>query len=186
MTSEIESYLDQVLSLKQDVPGIVGGLSDEAFNWRPATDRWSIAQCLDHLNLTAAQYVPVIEAATTEARRVGLLSPGPFSYPLLQRWFVHSQEPPVKRRMRTFKRLAPQVNLPLRDVVTQFMQWQDRLTEQLQRADGIDLQRARHRSPILPLLTFRLGMLFAVTLAHERRHLWQAKQIRTHPNFPAA
>jgi hypothetical protein len=28
-----------------------------------------------------------------------------------------------------------------------------------------------------------LGMFFAVMLVHERRHIWQARQVRNHPDF---
>ncbi len=63
-------------------------------------------------------------------------------------------------------------------VLGEFMDWQDRLDERLRLADGRDLRRARARSPALPLFVWSLGSLFAITLAHERRHLWQARQIR--------
>jgi hypothetical protein len=185
MTPEIENYRDQLLSIKQDLPGIINHLSDAQFNWRSAPDRWSIAQCLDHLNLTAAKYLPAIDAAIATAKQRGLLSPGPFSYPLLERLFVRLQEPPPGMRSRTFKGLAPPSTLPPRDVVSRFLDWQEQLDIRLLRADGVDLRRAKHRSPILPIFTWRLGTLFALMLAHERRHLWQARQVRIHPGFPA-
>jgi hypothetical protein len=184
MTAEIENDLDQLLSITQDVPGIVANLDDRQFNWRPAPDRWSIAQCLDHLNLTAARFIPAIDAAIADARRNGLLSPGPFSYPLLERWFVRSQEPPPRLRARAFKGFVPRDMLPIGQVVPQFMDWQEQLGERMRRADGVDLRRAKHRSPVLPVFTWRLGTLFALTLAHERRHLWQARTVRTDPHFP--
>jgi hypothetical protein len=184
MTPEIENYLDQLLSIRQEVPGIVANLSDDRFNWRPSPERWSIAQCLGHLNLTAARFVPAIDAAIADARAKGLLSPGPFSYPLLERRFVRLQEPPPKMRGRAFKRFVPPADLPMRDAVAQFLDWQEQIGERLRRADGVDLRRAKHKSPVLPLLTWRLGTMFAMILAHERRHLWQAKQVRVDPGFP--
>jgi len=73
---------------------------------------------------------------------------------------------------------------PMVDVISRFMDWQEQIDIRLQRADGLDLQRAKQRSPILPILTWRLGTFFALTLAHERRHLWQARQVRIDPKFP--
>jgi hypothetical protein len=185
MTPEIESYRDQLLSIKQEVPGLVNNLTDAQFNWRPGQDRWSIAQCLDHLNLTVAKFIPAIDAAIATARQRGLLSPGPFSYPLLERWFVRSQEPPPRMRTRTFKGLVPPSTLPRNDVISRFLDWQEQLDLRLVRADGVDLQRAKHRSPLMPLFTWRLGTMFALTMAHERRHLWQARQVRIDRDFPA-
>lgn len=68
MNAELEGFLDQLLSIQQDVPGIVAGLSDAQFNWRPAPNRWSIAEGFDHLNLTARAFVPAIDAALRDAR----------------------------------------------------------------------------------------------------------------------
>jgi hypothetical protein len=185
MTPEIEGYRDQLLAIKQALPGLVNQLTDAQFNWRPAAGRWSIAQCLDHLNLTAAKFVPAMDAAIDKARQRGLLSQGPFSYPLLERWFAQSQEPPPGRRARAFKAFVPPPTLPRNDVISRFLDWQEQIDLRLLRADGVDLSRARHRSPILPLFTWRLGTMFALTLAHERRHLWQAQEVRIHSDFPA-
>ena len=65
-----------------------------------------------------------------------------------------------------------------------FLRWQDVLAERIRAADGLDLRRARRRSPILPLFTWSLGTMFALTLAHERRHIWQARQVRNEKAFP--
>jgi DinB superfamily len=185
MTPEIEGYLDQLASINQDVPGLVAGLTHDQFNWRPSPDRWSIAQCLDHLNLTAARFIPAIDGALADAGRRNLHSQGPFTYPLLERWFTQSQEPPPRMRSGTFKTLKPPVSLQPQDVLTRFSGWQDQFEQRLRQADGVDLQRARHRSPVLPLVKWRLGTMFALTMAHERRHLWQAREVRNHPGFPA-
>ena len=184
MTPEIESYRDQLLSIKQELPGLVNHLSDTQFNWRPAPDRWSIAQCLDHLNLMAAKFIPAIDAAIATAKQKGLLSPGPFSYPMLERLFVGSQEPPPRLRFPAFKAFVPPPTLPRNDVISRFLDWQEQLDLRLLRADGVDLRKAKQRSPVMPIVTWRLGTLFALTLAHERRHLWQAREVRIHPQFP--
>ena len=186
MTSEIESYRDQLLSIKQDLPGIINHLTDAQFNWRSAPDRWSIAQCVDHLNLTVARFVPAFDTAIAEAKQKGWLSAGPFSYPLLERLFVGSQEPPPRMRMRAFKAIIPPTTLSRNDVIARFIDWQEQIDVRLLQADGVDLRRAKHRSPVMPIFTWRLGTLFALTLAHERRHLWQARQVRVHPQFPEA
>jgi hypothetical protein len=65
-----------------------------------------------------------------------------------------------------------------------FSAWQDRLVERVRRADGLDLRRARRRSPILPIMKWSLGTMFALVLTHERRHIWQARQVRNEQRFP--
>jgi hypothetical protein len=175
---ELEGYQAQLTYIRQDVIAIVAGLTDAQFNWRPGPDRWSIAECFDHLNLTARQIVPAIDSAIADANARGLRSDGPFVYPMLDQWFVKSNEPPVRRRYRALRRLRPQTGKGLSAVMDEFIGWQEQLTERVRQADGVDLRRARRRSPVLPIVRWSLGTMFAVTLAHERRHIWQARHVR--------
>jgi hypothetical protein len=181
---ELEVYLEQIRYIRQDVAAIVANLTDAEFNWRPEPNRWSIAECFDHLNLTAARFLPAMDAAIADAKARELMSPGPFAYPLFERFFVSSNEPPPRRRMRALKAFKPATGKPAAAVMGDFMQWQDRLAERIRQADGIDLRRARRRSPILPLFKWSLGTMFALTLAHQRRHIWQARQVRNDGRFP--
>jgi hypothetical protein len=185
VNAEIEGYLEQIRYIRQDVGALVANLTDAQFNWRPVADRWSIAECFDHLNLTARAMMPAIEAATADARTRGLTSNGPFVYPLVERLFIASNEPPPRRRFRAFRAYRPGARKPVSEVMDEFLGWQDRLAERVQQADGIDLRRARRRSPILPIVTWSLGTMFALTLAHERRHIYQARQVRNDGGFPA-
>lgn len=185
MNSELESYEDQLLSIRQDVPGLIGPLSYEQFNWSPARGRWSMAQCFDHLNVTARTFIPAIDAAIADARARNLRSNGPFTYPLLQRLFVRLNEPPVKFRAPAPKALVPAAGKEVETVLSEFMQWQDGIGERIRVADGLDLRRAGHKSPVGPF-RWSLGIFFAVMLAHERRHIWQARQVRNEAAFPAS
>jgi hypothetical protein len=183
---ELEIYLEQIRYIRQDVAALVAHLSDDQFTWRPAPDRWSIGECFEHLNLTAAAYIPVIDAAIADAGARNLRSPGPFVYPLVERLFVASNEPPVKRRFKAFRKYRPPARLAGDAVMTAFSGWQDRLSVRIHAADGLDLRKARQRSPILPLMRMSLGTMFALLLTHERRHIWQARQVRNQSGFPSA
>ncbi len=46
------------------------------------------------------------------------------------------------------------------------------------RAEGIDLARVKVRSPVLWLLRLSLGQWFALIAGHQKRHLWQAGQVK--------
>jgi DinB superfamily len=184
MNPELETYLDQLLSIKQDAAGLMSGLSDAQFKWRPAVDRWSMAECFEHLNASAAKlFIPGIDGAIAMARAQGLRSAGPFVYPTFQRLFLRISEPPPKIRFKAPAPVRPSAEKPITAIRDEFMDWQDRLGERLRQADGLDLRRARHKSPA-PIWHWSLGTFFAVMLAHERRHIWQARQVRTDSRFP--
>jgi len=60
----------------------------------------------------------------------------------------------------------------------------DLLAERVRRSDGLDLARIRTISPVNRLVRLPLGAYFAFILAHNRRHLWQGRQVRASPDFP--
>ena len=55
----------------------------------------------------------------------------------------------------------------------------DQLAERVRRADGLDLTGNRTVSPVTRLLRMPLGAYLQFVIAHDRRHLWQARQVRT-------
>ena len=184
MQPELETYLEQLLSIRQDGDGLMSGLTDEQFQWRPAANRWSMSECFDHLNITAERlFVPGIDGAIADAQRRGLSSAGPFVYSAFQRLFVRLSEPPPALRFKAPGAVKPTQTRPLSVVRSDFLRWQDSLGARIRQADGLDLKRARHRSP-MPLWRWSLGTFLAVTLAHERRHIWQAREVRKTPGFP--
>jgi hypothetical protein len=184
MNAEIERYLAAVEAVKSDARVLVAGLSPEQFNWRPEPGRWSIGECLDHLN-TIEKVFPAVDRAMDDADHRGLTSPGPFRYGWWSRLVVRSMEPPPLFRMRTFSMLLP-ASTPLDParVRQAFLDLRDQFSRRLRRADGLDLRRAIVQSPVSRFVRLPLGAYFAFLLAHDRRHLWQARQVRLAPGFP--
>ena len=164
----------------------MAGLSNEAFNWRPEQGRWSICECLDHLNITAELYLPLIDRALAKSRSQGLLGDVPARRGLIGGWIVRFSEPPAKRRVKAPKVFLPKAEQPVDSVVPKFIKLQGRLVERLRQTNGVDLWRTKLRSPAIPLLKLSLGETFALMTAHERRHLWQAEQVKGDPGFPTS
>ena len=162
----------------------MSGLSDAQFNWQPAPGRWSMAGCFDHLNKSAARlFIPAIDAAIATARAKALRSDGPFPYSAWGRWFIRNNDAPPKMRFKASKTTQPGPASRSMRFAPTFLHWQDELGRCLREADGRDLRRAKHPFP-WPL-KWSLGSLFQMMLAHERRHVWQARVVRQQPNFAA-
>src|SRR6478672_4338377 len=120
MDSQIEGLLLQLTSAGQDLPGVAGGLSASRFNWQPAPGRWSIGQCVEHLNLTLERYLPVLRTGIKDARRDGRLASGPFRLGLFDRTFLRMIEPPPRMRTRTPKSFVASPDV---DVKATFERW---------------------------------------------------------------
>jgi DinB family protein len=178
MLAELQAHLDTIDRVKADARTLVAGLSDEQLHRRPAPERWSIIECLAHLNTTIRATLPAFDRSIADARDRGLAAPGPFRYGWFSRWMIRSMEPPPKRRMRTFPIFMPVANPPSAATLADFFVVRDELAARLRQADGLDLKRARVVSPVSRFFRLPLGGYFAFVIAHERRHIWQAQQVR--------
>jgi len=170
------------LSVEADT--LVAGLDDDQFNWRPPTGSWSMAQCLEHLNVTARLYLPQLDEGIAQGIRRGWYGEGPFSYNLIGRLIVKGTEPPPRFRLKAPKAFHPAAHRPRQDVLAAFRAYQKQYVDRLRQASGLDLARARVSSPVAAWIRMPLGSGFALMIAHERRHLWQARQVLAHPDFP--
>lgn len=175
MHPELEEDLRQIAAVKAEAQRLVAGLSDAEFNRRPAPGRWSAAECLDHLN-AIRKVLPAIDRTIADARARGLRSDGPFRYGWFTRWMIRAFEPPPRRRFKNPKLLEP-AHGPLATgaVLLQFLSLRDELAARVRAADGLDLKRAIVVSPVSRLFRMPVGGYFAFLLAHDRRHLWQAR-----------
>jgi hypothetical protein len=182
MTPELQELLRQIDAIKADGPAVCAGLTESQFNWRPGEGRWSIAECLVHLNRSVSATLPAFDRAIADGRAKGRLakSGGPSRYGWFSRWMIGSMEPPPKRRMKTFGVFAVPVGgtHTLARVLPEFVAMRDQLAERVRRADGLDLTGNRTVSPVTRLLRMPLGAYLQFVIAHDRRHLWQARQLR--------
>jgi DinB family protein len=180
---ELRDYCEQIENIKEDATELTATLSDEQFNWRPRPKRWSISECLAHLNLTDGIALPEIAAAIEQARKAGMTAPGPFRYSLFSRTFIRYVEPPPKVRVKVPKGYEPPAGHSKDQVVPEFVALHDRWLELIAQADGLDLARIKVGIPVRRV-KFSLGQRFALLTAHDRRHLWQAWEVRRHREFP--
>ena len=175
---ELQDYDRQFAAIRQDAQRLLDGLSPGALEWRPRAGTWSIAECLNHLVLTGRQSLDHIRRAIQNARARGLVAEGPFRHPLIGRWFVALMDAPPRVRFRVPAAYRPAPQTPPSEIVPAFLRLQDELAQALGDADGLDLARIKVANPVTSWFTLTLGLEFALTAAHERRHLWQAWRVR--------
>jgi len=185
LVDDLAECLHQLDAIDVDVRLLLTGLNEEQIHWSQASSRWSISQCLVHLVIVGRTFLPLIDEAIEDTRADHLWSRGPFRYGFHERWFVSSTEPPPNIRLRTPAFARPPDDQPLANIVADFVAVHQELRQSLRSANGLDLARMKIRSPFMRALRLSLGLCFAFLAAHERRHLWQAWQLRRHEQFPA-
>jgi uncharacterized damage-inducible protein DinB len=185
LTSEIDSFRIQFMELSAEAGELVSTLSEQQFHWRPSPDVWSIARCIDHLNATARTYLPSLDDGIADAIRRGIYAEGPFRYNWVGRLFVWSFEPPPRFRLKAPASFQPAPSRGRAEIMAAFRAYQVQFVDRLRQANGLDLGRARVRSPAARWVRMPLGSAFALQIAHERRHLWQARALMSNAGFPA-
>ncbi|MGA3040714.1 MAG: DinB family protein [Bryobacteraceae bacterium] len=183
---ELAELSRQFAALKAEASELVNGLKEPQFNWRAEARSWSIAECLQHLNIVGDRYVHVLETTLADARARGLLGQGPFGYGWLGKWILAYTEPPPKRKFKAARSFIPVYGQPVTAVLPTFLHLQGQLALQLEEANGLDLARVKAPAPGFGPVKLNLHLTFAWIAAHERRHLWQARQVRNHASFPVA
>ncbi|MDX1396654.1 MAG: DinB family protein [Gemmatimonadota bacterium] len=176
MSRQLEEMMDRARAQAGEARALAEA-HPENFLRRPSESRWSAGEQIAHVSLTDRPYLEVMDPVIREARVRGRLSEGPFRGRPLGNWFARSMSPPVKRRMKTMKRLHPQGSLAADALVQEFEAVRAALIASLESARGVDLDRAKMRSPYLKLLRMPLFSAYQVLLNHGDRHLWLAGEI---------
>ena len=178
LVEDLQNYHRQFESIKTDAQNLLGDLNELQFNWQPTRDRWSIAQCIDHLVVTGRSSLSNIHLAINEARSKGLFSPGPFRYGLIEKWFVRQMEPRANMRFKAPKAYMPSAYQPQAEIVASFYSLQEEFLACIEEANGIDLSRTKVSNAVSRWFRLSLGQELAFDAAHERRHLWQAGRVK--------
>jgi len=185
LSPELAELDRQFVAAKAEASELVDGLQESQFNWRPDEHSWSMAECLLHLNMVGDRCVHLLETTLADARARDRLAGGPFGYGWLGKWIIAHTEPPSKHKYKAPRAFTPAYGQPIAAVLPTFRHLQDQLSRQLEQASGLDLAHIKVPAPEARLLRFNLQVTFAWIAAHERRHLWQARQVRNQGAFPA-
>ncbi|HKE89110.1 MAG TPA: DinB family protein [Gemmatimonadales bacterium] len=183
----LEAVRGQFEATEREARALAGSLSEEEFNWPPAPGSWSIGQCLQHLANGTDEVLPALDLAIRMANERQWMAQGPVRYGLFARMMVKSMEPPVKWRMKTNRIFEPARETLRRDaVLAELTASRERILQRVRQSVGLDLKRAIVVSPVSRLIRVPLGAYLAFLAAHDRRHLWQARQVREASGFGRA
>ncbi len=182
LNPELREYHKEYLGLKQEGSDLLATLTDEQFNWSPAPGRWSIGECIGHINITESGIGKSVDRLIGEAESRDLRGDGPFRHGFMGNFFVKSMNPPYRMKVKTAADLVPPRSSILEPTAAEFQKLQDEMLERIQRAAGLKLSAVREK--IAGPLKLTLGQWIAFGASHGRRHLWQARQVKNNPSFP--
>jgi len=179
LPAELLALLDAVAACERDASTLVADLSDEEVNWQQSPGQsWSVAQCVEHLSVMNEFYLRGFAPLVDHARQKGI---GPFnglSSSPIGGWFIRLQEPPVKRRMRAPAQVVPSSNLRREGLVDKYVRSHDLYRAIVQTSGDVDINRVKGPNPFFKAIKMRVSTVLQIIPAHDRRHLWQAGNVK--------
>ncbi|CAA6829997.1 MAG: Unknown protein [uncultured Aureispira sp.] len=149
-------------------------LSSSVLNQQPNPEKWSIAECLEHLNYYASYYNKAIKTAIENAQQKQWKEVPTFTSTWLGKKSIAAVHPSNTKATQTPKALNPSLSTVPPEVVSRFIAGQNEFLTLIQAAKSIDLNKTKVRIEVFKLLKLRLGDLFLFMLAHNQRHCNQA------------
>ncbi len=179
VTDAERAYVVDLLNTTQaSLHRAVAGLSLEQLTYQPGADRWSVAECVEHIVLVERGIFRAIQAAMTLPADPG------------KRADIHYSDVDVIKagRNRGFLVSAPTPFVPTgrygdtAATLVVFNQQRQAVTDYAQTMSG-DLRTHYFAHPVLG--TLDIYQAFLMIASHGERHRKQIDEIKTSPDFPA-
>jgi len=186
-TNFLQSIAAQAEANSNEARQLVAGLSEQQLNWKPRPDQWSMAECLDHLTLSNAAFVPYLASAIARGRtKAPVQAPPPYQPTRIGGWLIRQVSPEAPRKLKAPKIFRPAEPPKISNALDHFLDGQAKFLNLVRQVEGVDYNIIRLRSPVTPLIRYSLADALVVTVVHEQRHLGQAGRVRHDVNFPGS
>jgi hypothetical protein len=178
MTINREELIDDLLDRAERAAEKVKAFkyfTTEELNAREVEGRWSVLECIEHLNLYGDFYIPEIES------RILKQQPSPaatvFRSGIMGNYFAGLMQ---VRDGRITKMSSPANKNPIGSELSattldRFLKQHDRLRTLLEESRSIDLTKTRSAISISRWITLRLGDTLRFFVYHIERHVLQAE-----------
>ncbi|EAY24916.1 DinB family protein [Microscilla marina] len=179
LLAQVKKDSQEMIQVAQDS---FGTLNEDTLYWKPAPNKWSVGECLEHLNITFRSYMPKITTGIDKGIAKSWAPTTDFQPGWIGKKFTNSfrldESGQPKRRVKTFKSLdsskLPERNPKVRE---EFIIHVKNFIEQTDRAAQVNLQKVRVTSVIGAVLRFKLGDALQFITVHNQRHLMQAQKV---------
>jgi len=176
---QLKAVTDSLRSAQSRLRRLGDKLSDEEWSKRPGKDRWSAAECVEHLNLTSRAYLAILPDAVHRARKRGGPRKKHYRHDPLG-WFMTQMIGPLRHlgkfRVMPVKTTAAFVpkRRPPKQVMSDFVKLQAELAAVIRSGDGLPLDREKIVSPFGGRMKYSAYSALVIIARHQHRHIDQA------------
>lgn len=171
-------------TIADDARSSFGKLSAAQLNWKPSAERWSIAQCFEHLITSNKGFFPIIESILSGTKKTRFLERLPVLPGLAGKLLIKSLDPASARKLKAPRSFEPAQSDISASIIDDFVAQQNRIVEGMKSTSHLDLKRIVITSPAAAVVTYSLMDGYRIIVVHEQRHFQQAQRVAAEPAFP--
>lgn len=182
--ASVTEIITAAAQVAEETKRVFGNLSGEQLNWKPSAERWSVAQCFDHLISTNSGYLPIVDDVLAGRKKSSIWQKLPVLPGFFGKMLIKSLDPSSARKIKAPKKFQPAQSSVPATIIDDFVAQQSAVIEKMQATANLDLERIVITSPVASPVTYNLMDAYRIIVVHERRHFQQAQRVTEESGFP--
>jgi hypothetical protein len=174
MHPQLQAVIDELDSASERQRRLAATVPPGRWAERPGPERWSVGECIAHLNLTSQAYIPRIAAILADAPRTG--APARFRRDFLGWLIWRVLKPGGRSKAKTTAEFIPTGSEPAADIIATFEDLQRQQVQMVRQSDGMPLHRLKVGSPFSDKMKYSVYSALTILPRHQHRHLLQAER----------
>jgi uncharacterized damage-inducible protein DinB len=172
--AERETLLKNLADSRERLLGTVSGLSFEQLHYRPAPERWTVAECVEHITTVEGRVLGLIQKTLSD-------SPTPAKRSAMEDRTLVKDVAGRITRFQAPEFLAPRGQWPDEQLLKEFEAARQR-TQEFAGSTESDLRKHFYAHPVFGDLD--LYQWFLLISAHCERHRAQSEEVMASAGFP--
>ncbi len=184
MNSDISMLVNSIKDSTVIVKQSFTMLSDVQINWKPAPDKWSIGECIEHLVVTNKKFFPAFKKIINGGHKNSFWQS--FS-PLSGLWgkmLLKIVSPEYVKKTKTASTFEPSVSTLPKSIIDDLVKCNNDIISYMDKFNNFDLKKIKIYSPVNKFITYSLLDALKIITNHEVRHINQAKRVMNSEGFP--
>lgn len=174
----MKAYQSKIDDITTSFSGIVHDMNHEQLNTKPAPEVWSMAQILDHLIVINNTYEPILQSLHQGTFRPPFHAKIPFIVSFFGNLILKGVRPENKKKTKTFPMWEPSKTEIPENIWELFSKHQELLKSWIAESQDLIKKGVVIHSPASKIIVYTLEKAFDIIVAHEERHLEQARELK--------
>lgn len=173
----MKPLVDQLATITKKFTDTFGDLTETELNWKPADNKWSIAQNIQHIMLLNRSYFEKFDAIKQGNNKLPFISRLNFFVKRSGSIIKPYTDPARKTTGKTFDIWAPENTQFPKSIIADFDVHQQLFAKYLEELEVFFNRKTRIAYPGKLPLVFDLETACQLLVTHEERHFNQAKEV---------